>query len=320
MTNYWEDISNSDCVLMMGCNPAENHPISFKWVLRAKDKGATLIHVDPRFTRTTGHCQLSAHLRSGSDIPFIGGMINYILANKLFFADYVNEYTNASFVVNSKFSFKDGLFSGFDAKKKTYDKSTWAFELDANGVPVRDPSFKNPRCVLNLLQKHFERYTPEAVVAATGTSKEDLLAVYKAFASTGTPERSGTIMYAMGYTQKTVGVQNIRSMSIVQLLLGNIGVAGGGVNALRGESNVQGSTDQGLLANILPGYIEVPKSSAASYEAWVKASTPVSKDPKSVNWWGNKPKYIASLLKSMYPEATLEEAFQMLPKVDADRK
>ncbi len=320
MTNYWEDISNSDCVLMMGCNPAENHPISFKWVLRAKDKGATLIHVDPRFTRTTGHCQLSAHLRSGSDIAFIGGMINYILANKLFFADYMREYTNASFVVGSKFSFKDGLFSGFDAKKKVYDKSTWAFEMDANGVPVRDDSFKNPRCVLNLLQKHFERYTLDAVTAATGTSKEDLLAVYKAFASTGTAERSGTIMYAMGYTQKTVGVQNIRSMSIVQLLLGNIGVAGGGVNALRGESNVQGSTDQGLLANILPGYIDVPKSSFAKYEDWVKASTPVSKDPKSVNWWGNKPKYIASLLKSMYPEATLEEAFQMLPKVDAHRK
>ncbi len=120
-------------------------------------------------------------------------MINYILANKLFFADYVNAYTNASFVVNSKFSFKDGLFSGFDAKKKTYDKSTWAFELDANGVPVRDDSFKNPRCVLNLLQKHFERYTLDAVTAATGTSKEDLLAVYKAFASTGTPERSGLL-------------------------------------------------------------------------------------------------------------------------------
>ena len=320
MTNYWEDISNSDCVLIMGSNPAENHPISFKWVLRAKDKGATLIHVDPRFTRTSGHCHIHAQLRSGTDIAFLGGMVNYILSNKLYFADYVREYTNASFIVSEKFSFKDGLFSGFDAEKKLYDRSQWAFEMDENGVPKKDNTFKNPRCVLNLLAKHYSRYTLDNVANITGTSKEDLLKVYKAFGSTGTATRSGTAMYAMGWTQKTVGVQNIRCMAITQLLLGNIGVAGGGVNALRGEGNVQGSTDQGLLAHIMPGYIGMPKSGMATMEDWIKASSPVSKDPKSVNWWSNNTKYIPSLLKSFYPNAELEKAYEMLPKVDSGKK
>ena len=187
MTNHWNDIANSDCVLIMGSNAAENHPISFKWVLRAKDKGATLIHVDPRFTRTSGLCHHHVGLRPGSDIAFLGGMIKYILDNKLYFEEYVREYTNAPLVVNKKYGFKNGLFAGFDAKKAAYDKKAWAFELDDKGVPVRDASFKNPRCVLNLLRDHYKRYSIAAVAKATGTPAKDLETVYKAFSATGRP-------------------------------------------------------------------------------------------------------------------------------------
>lgn len=235
MTNHWNDLANSDCVLIMGSNAAENHPISFKWVLRAKQKGAPLIHVDPRFTRTSANCDYHVGLRPGSDIAFLGGMIRYILDNKLYFEEYVRQYTNAPLVVNKKYDFKNGLFAGYDAQKGRYDASYWAFELDEKGVPVRDESFKNPRCVLNLLREHYKRYDMATVAKATGTPAQDLEAVYKTFAATGKANKAGTILYAMGWTQHTYGVQNIRTMSMVQLLLGNIGVAGGGVNALRGE-------------------------------------------------------------------------------------
>lgn len=320
MTNHWNDLANSDCILMMGSNPAENHPISFKWVLRAKDKGAKLIHVDPRFTRTSAKCDLYVPLRVGTDIAFLGGMINYILSNDKYFKEYVVEYTNAPLVVGKKFAFKDGLFSGFDTKKVAYDKSAWAFELDEKGVPVRDKSLANPRCVFNLLRTHYNRYTLDAVSKATGTSKEDLSAVYESYASTGVPTKAGTIMYAMGWTQKSVGVQNIRAMSMIQLLLGNIGVAGGGVNALRGESNVQGSTDQGLLSNSWPGYLGVPLSTMGSLADYTAATTPKSADPMSVNWWQNKPKYVASFLKSMYPALEPAAAYELMPRLDADKK
>ena len=318
MTNHWNDIANSDCVLIMGSNAAENHPISFKWVLRAKDKGATLIHVDPRFTRTSGLCHHHVGLRPGSDIAFLGGMIKYILDNKLYFEEYVREYTNAPLVVNKKYGFKNGLFAGFDAKKAAYDKKAWAFELDDKGVPVRDASFKNPRCVLNLLRGHYKRYSIAAVAKATGTPAKDLETVYKAFAATGRPDKAGTILYAMGWTQHTYGVQNIRTMSMVQLLLGNIGVAGGGVNALRGESNVQGSTDHGLLSSSFPGYLPGPTSAHATLADY-NATTPKSADPMSVNWWQHRPKYMASLIKSFFPALSPEEGYALLPRVDAGK-
>jgi len=244
MTNHWIDLQNSDCILIMGSNAAENHPISFKWVMKAKDKGATLIHVDPRFTRTSTKADIYAPLRSGSDIGFLGGMIKYILDNDLYFKEYVVNYTNASFIVNKDYSFdeQDGLFAGFDPKTGSYDKKAWAFEMDSKGVPKQDPSLKDPRCVFQILKKHYERYDLKKVSSITGTPEDKILAVYKAYTATGKADKAGTIMYAMGWTQHTVGVQNIRCMAMAQLLLGNIGVAGGGVNALRGESNVQGST------------------------------------------------------------------------------
>ena len=316
MTNHYNDIANSDCVLIMGSNAAETHPISFKWVTRAQERGGTLIHVDPRFTRTSAKADHHFRLRSGTDIAVLGGMINYILAHDLIFKNYVVNYTNAAFIVGEKFGFSDGLFSGFDAQKRAYDKSNWAFEMDAAGVPKKDPSLKNPRCVYQLLKKHYSRYSLKNVSTISGMPQEDLAKLYKLYAATGKPDKAGTIMYAMGWTQHTVGVQNIRTMAMIQLLLGNIGVAGGGVNALRGESNVQGSTDHGLLFHILPGYLPTPMASLPTLAAYNEKNTPVSKDPKSANWWQHRPKYVASLLKSMWENAELEQAYSWMPKLD----
>ena len=316
MTNHWIDIVNSDCIFIVGSNAAENHPISFKWALRAKDRGATIIHVDPRFTRTSQHADVFARLRSGSDIPFFGGLIRYILTNNLYFKDYVVNYTNASFILGDKYDFKDGLFSGYDAEKRAYDKSAWSFARDEKGIVKKDPTLRDPRCVFQILKKHYDRYDMQSVSAISGTPVADLQRVYQTYAATGKPEKSGTMLYAMGQTQHTVGVQNIRAMSIIQLLLGNMGVAGGGINALRGEANVQGSTDQGLLFHILPGYIPTPTAAMATLKEFNDKNTPVTKDPQSINWWGNRPKYMASFLKSMYPKQDLDTAYDYLPKLE----
>ncbi len=319
MTNHWIDIKNSDCILIMGSNAAENHPISFKYVTEAMQRGAKLISVDPRFTRTSSKADIYAPLRSGTDIAFLGGMIKYILDNDLYFRQYVAWYTNAPFLVKDTYSFKDGLFSGYDPKTRKYDKSQWGFQLDDKGNPKMDRSLKDPRCVFQLLKKHFSRYTTRVVSQVTGTPESDLIEIYKTYAATGAKGKAGTIMYAMGWTQHTVGVQNIRAMSIIQLLLGNMGVAGGGVNALRGESNVQGSTDHCLLWHIWPGYLKTPRASNTDLAAYNKKWTPVSHDPMSANWWQNYPKYSVSLLKSFFGDkATTENEFgyQWLPKVD----
>jgi formate dehydrogenase major subunit len=314
MTNHWIDLKNSDCILIMGSNAAENHPISFKWIKRAQAQGATVINVDPRINRTSTQADLYAPLRSGSDIALLAGMTKYILDNDLIQKDYVVNYTNAGFILEEGFSFQDGLFSGFDPKTSKYDKSSWSFVKDENGVPKKDTSLQDPRCVYNMMRKHYERYDIDTVSSITGTPKEKLLDIYKTYTATGKSDKSGTIMYAMGWTQHTVGVQNIRAMAINQLLLGNIGMAGGGVNALRGESNVQGSTDQCLLVHILPGYLATPTGSIQSFEEYNKINTPVSKDEKSANWWGNFPKYSASLLKAMWPDVDCNDSYNWLPK------
>jgi formate dehydrogenase major subunit len=251
MTNHWIDIRNADVILMMGGNPAENHPVSFKWVMWAKKNyGAKIISADPRFTRSSSKADIYAPLRSGTDIAFLLGMINYIFENNLIDDFYVKHYTNAPFIVNKNFKMPgdlDGVFSGYDAKNRKYDKSAWKFQTNADGVVKKDMSLKDPHCVFQLLKKHSARYPIDMVSNITGTPKDKLLKIYKAYTSTAGPKKSGTIMYAMGWTQHTVGTQNIRTMAMIQLLLGNMGVAGGGVNALRGESNVQGSTDHCLL-------------------------------------------------------------------------
>jgi formate dehydrogenase major subunit len=318
MTNHYIDFRNADVILNMGSNVAENHPVSFKWIQAAKDKGTLFIHVDPRFTRTSTKADIFVRLRSGTDIAFLGGMIKYILENNLYDEFYVKNYTNASFIVNPNYSFDDGLFSGYDPNKRAYDQKTWALEKDEKGIPKRDVSLQDPRCVFQLLKKHYSRYTPEKVTEIAGTPANDLLKVYKAYSSTGTPDKAGTILYAMGWTQHTVGVQNIRTMCMIQLLLGNMGIAGGGVNALRGESNVQGSTDHALLYHIIPAYLPTPRAQWATIEDYNK-TTPASKDPRSANWWKNRPKYLVSLLKSMYGDKATKDnefGYSWMPKLD----
>lgn len=317
MTNHWIDIKNADVVLIIGSNAAEHHPVSFKWIMRAKDNGAALIHVDPKFSRTSARCDYHVPLRSGTDIAFLGGMVNYILESNSYFHDYVVNYTNASFIVGKGYDFKDGLFSGYDAKARKYDQSKWGFEKGPDGAPLRDATLKHERCVFNLMKKHYSRYTLKNVSDITGVSEENLLKVYKQFCATGKPDKAGTILYALGWTQHTVGVQNIRCSTLVQLLLGNIGVAGGGINALRGEPNVQGSTDHALLYHVLPGYIGLPLAPWQTLAQFNKANTPVTKIPNSTNWWGNRPKYFASLLKGWYGEEAKPEndfCYGLLPK------
>lgn len=303
--------------MIIGANPAENHPISFRWLLKAKAKGAKILSVDPRYTRSSTQADYYAPMRSGTDIAFMGGLINYTLENNLFHKEYVANYTNASFLVVDEFDFNDGIFSGYDEDTRTYDRSTWTFQTDEDGNIKKDLSLQHPRSVFQLLKKHFSRYDVETVTAVTGTPKDQYMKIAEEFCSTGTAEKTGTIMYAMGTTQHTVGTENVRSYAILQLLLGNVGRPGGGVNALRGESNVQGSTDFALLYHQLPGYLNSPKANKdhATLDAWIKKETPAT------GYWANKPKFMVSLLKAYYGKnATKDNEFcyQYLPKYEKD--
>jgi len=317
MTNHWIDLKNSDSIFIIGCNPAENHPISFKWIEEAMDNGGKLIVVDPRYTRSASKSDIYAQVRPGTDIAFLGGMINYALQNRLIHEEYVRDYTNATFLVGEKYDFKDGMFCSFDDKDKTYDLKSWAYETSADGTPLRDLSMTNPRSVYQLLKNHYSRYNVDMVCSITGTKKEDYLKVVQNFCATGRPDKAGTILYAMGITQSTHGTQNVRAVAMLQMLLGNIGIAGGGVNALRGESNVQGSTDYGLLFHTLPGYLKSPEFDNVDLKAYVEKWTPKNKDPRSANWWGNTPKYLTSLLKAWYGDnatAANDFCYDYLPK------
>jgi formate dehydrogenase major subunit len=320
MTNHWIDLRYADVVLVIGSNAAENHPLSFKWITDAiESRGAKLISVDPRFTRTSARAHLYAPLRTGTDIAFIGGMIRHVLDHALYQKEYVEKYTNAAFLIDPKFEFSEGLFSGYDAAGRKYDKATWAYQLDQNKVPKRDPELKDPQCVLQLLRRHYEKYDLETVSRVCGTPVETLKAVYDQFAATGKPDKAGTILYAMGATQHTIGSQIVRSYAVVQLLLGNIGVAGGGINALRGESNVQGSTDQGLLFHILTGYLNAPKDGENTVDEYIKKYYEGKNvDPQSLAWWSNARKYLVSLLKEYWgDEAKPDNDFRFgwLPRV-----
>lgn len=318
MTNHWVDIGNTDCVLLIGSNAAENHPMSFRWVTKAIDNGAKLIVVDPRLTRSASLAHIYAPMRSGADIAFIGGLINYALENNLYNKEYVVEYTNAAHLINPEFEFSDGLFSGYNSSKGAYDKKTWQYQLDEKGVPKEDKTLRDSQCVFQLMKKHYSRYDPDTVSKITGTPKDVFLEVAKTFCATGAPDKVGTIMYAMGTTQHTVGSQNVRSYAVLQLLLGNIGLAGGGINALRGEPNVQGSTDHCLLFHILPGYLKTPTADNQSLQQYIDKWTPKSNDPLSVNYWKNTPKFIISMLKAWWGEHATKDndfCYNYLPKL-----
>ncbi len=324
MTNHPIDFKNADVILVEGGNPAEQHPLTFHWIMEAKKRGAKLIVVDPRFNRTASRADLFAQIRVGTDIAFMGGLIHYILEHGLYDEYYVKNYTNASFLIHPDFKTAtdlDGVFSGFQPtpenpeQEGVYDRSTWTYQLDEQGYVKRDPTLQDPHTVFQLLKKHYSRYDLKTVSDITGIPVKKLEKIYATYASTGRPGRVGTITYAMGATQHSYGTQHIRTYAIVQLLLGNIGVAGGGVNALRGHSNVQGSTDHAILFHILPGYMPTPKAHQQSLETYLAESTPKRLLPNAPNWWENLPKYFVSLLKAWWPEIDPKISYHYLAKL-----
>ncbi len=320
MTNHWVDIKNANVVMVMGGNAAEAHPVGFRWAMEAKNNNdATLIVVDPRFTRTASVADIYAPIRSGTDITFLSGVILYLISNNKINAEYVKSYTNASLLVRDDYSFDDGLFSGYDDARRQYDKTSWNYQFDENGFAKRDDTLTHPRCVWNLLKTHVSRYTPDVVEHICGTPQADFLKVCEVLASTSAADQTTTFLYALGWTQHSVGAQNIRTMAMIQLLLGNMGMAGGGVNALRGHSNIQGLTDLGLLSTSLPGYLTLPSEKHTSLDSYLAANTPKATLPGQVNYWGNYPKFFVSLMKAFYgDDATRENnwGFDWLPKWD----
>jgi formate dehydrogenase major subunit len=385
MTNGWVDIKNTDMMLIMGGNPAENHPCGFKWVVEAKRvRNAKIIVVDPRFQRTASQADHFCQIRAGTDIAFLGGLINYALQNSRYAKDYVINYTNAALIVKKGFKLpEDGLFSGFDEAGKKYDASSWNYEEGGNvtgtaaaaiaagdgpatpetaakfvpavavapatgqghtaggpagaktaaapapaGLPPNtayDLSLEHPRCVFQLMKKQFSRYTPEMVSSITGIPVDKLTKAYDMYTSVrkdGDMKKAGTIIYSVGWTQHSFGSQIIRTAAMIQLLLGNVGRAGGGVNALRGHSNIQGATDLAGVFDILPGYLKMPVPADTDFAAYLKRITPTPAKPKeweSFNYWSNTPKFAVSFLKAMFGDAAKKEndwAFNYLPKID----
>lgn len=320
MTNHWVDIKNADLVLIMGGNAAEAHPCGFKWVIEAKHHNkAKLLVVDPRFTRSAAMSDYYAPIRAGSDIAFLGGVINYLLSNNKIQHEYVKHYTNASFIINEGYKFEDGLFSGYDEAKRRYDNASWAYELDEKGFAKVDPTLAHERCVLQVMKRHYARYTPEMVSKITGTPKEKFLKCCETIAETSAPGKVMTIMYALGWTQHSQGSQIIRTGALMQLLLGNIGLPGGGMNALRGHSNIQGLTDLGLLSTSLPGYMSLPRDTEQDLETYYKTRATKPLRPNQMSFWQNYPKFFVSLQKSWWGKAATKEndwAFHYLPKWD----
>jgi len=327
MTNHWRDIKNTDLILINGANPAEAHPVGFQWFMRAKldpargpgkGGGAKMIHADPRFSRTSAVSDMYLRIRTGTDVAYFGGLSNYVLQKNLHHADYVKNYTNASFIVKDTYNFKDGLFSGYDRKKRTYDADAWGYETGPDGFAHRDKTLQHPRCVFQLLKKHYSRYTPEMVSTITGIPKDAFLKVAELVGEMGRPDKVMTIVYAVGLTQHTTGGQLIRSGAVLQLLLGNMGRPGGGMNAERGHANIQGNTDHAISWEILPGYLKIPQPGQKNIDDYVTKSAPKKSDPNSWNFFGtNYKKFLVSLLKTWYGSAATKDndfAFSYIPK------
>ena len=343
-TTSLQDLSNSDAILIMGSSMAENHPVGFQWPMEAREKGAKIIHVDPRFTRTSAMADIWAPLRPGSDIVLLGALVRYVLENEKDFREYVLHYTNASVLLREDFRDTEdleGLFSGWNAGEKSYKTDSWAYK----GSPLKDDSadqkgsgghaqdrggeklqdnvyeqdltLQNPRCVYQVLKRHFARYTPEMVEAVCGIPNSVFAKIAETFCAASGPEKTASICYAVGWTQHSDGVQIIRTAAILQLLLGNIGRPGGGILALRGHASIQGSTDIPTLYDILPGYLPMPVFGADSQtlHKFIEKHTP------QAGWWSNLDKYMVSLLKSYYGGSATEQnefGFQWLPRVTGD--
>jgi formate dehydrogenase major subunit len=335
------DLRFADAILIMGSNMAECHPVAFRFVMQAKLAGAKILHVDPRFTRTSAMADVYAPLRAGSDIVFLGGLIRYVLENNAFFRDYVVAYTNAATLITEEYRDTEdleGLFSGFDPERREYDPTSWRYDSEPRqrpgNQPVRDlndastfsarggqltqpprtdPTLQDPRCVFQILRRHYARYTPEMVERVCGTPRDAFLKVAEALCACSGPDRSSAICYAVGWTQHTTGVQTIRASTILQLLLGNIGRPGGGILALRGHASIQGSTDIPTLYNLLPGYLNTP-SALKSHDTLADY---IETEISPTSYWVNFPKFIVSLLKAWYGEAATKDndyGYDWLPK------
>lgn len=319
MTNHWVDIRNADVILTMGGNPAEAHPVGFRWVMEAREhNNARLVVVDPRFNRTAAVADYYAEIRTGTDIAFLGGLINYLIESDQYQRDYVLAYTDASLIVSPEFGFEDGLFSGYDPDSGKYDKASWQYEYDDEGHARRDETLRHPRCVFQLMRQHFSRYTLELVSSICGTPQEKIRHVWNMVAETAVPDKTLTILYALGWTQHSIGSQIIRTGAIVQLLLGNMGMRGGGINALRGHSNIQGLTDLGLLSDLLPGYMSLPSNDEQDYEEYILQRARPSLLPDEVSYWRHYERFHVSLMKAWYGDAATEEnnwCFDWLPKL-----
>ena len=339
---FQQDLMNSDAIVIMGSNFAECHPVGFRWAMKARERGCKLIHVDPRFTRTSAMCDLHVPIRSGTDIAFLGGLVNYIIANDRWFKEYVLHYTNASTIVAKTFQDTedlDGIFSGFDPAARHYDNRAWAYEGTEPGQPTQvktanqphakegvpgvdyrrhpprtDPTLRHPRCVFQILKRHYARYTPEMVAGICGCTEAQFLEVARLLCDNSGRERTAAFAYAVGWTQHTVGVQYIRAATIVQALLGNVGRPGGGILALRGHATIQGSTDIATLYNLLPGYLTAPSAQVPEHdtlEGWLANEMPTT------GWWANGRKYMVSFLRAWYGDAARpdnEWGYQYLPK------
>ncbi|MBV0891114.1 formate dehydrogenase-N subunit alpha [Paracoccus sp. Z118] len=320
MTNSWTDIKNTDLVIVMGGNAAEAHPCGFKWVTEAKHhRGAKLIVVDPRFTRTASVSDYYAPIRPGTDIVFLMALIRYMIENDKVQWDYVRNYTNASLIVKDEFGWSDGLFTGYDEEKRDYDKTSWDYVIGDDGFAQVDPTLENPRCVWNLLKAHVDAYTPEMVERVCGTPADRFLHIAEMIGECSSPTKTMTSMYALGWTQHSKGAQNIRGMAMLQLILGNIGVRGGGMNALRGHSNIQGLTDIGLMSNLIPGYLNIPTEQEPDWTSYMKSRAFKPLRPGQTSYWQNYPKFMVSFMKSMWGDAATAEndwAFHYLPKLD----
>lgn len=316
-TTAQQDLANADCILIQGSSMAEAHPVGFRWVVKAKERGAFVIHVDPRFSRTSALADLWAPIRAGGDLAFLGGLVGHVLENGLYFRDYVIHYTNASCILREDYRDAedlDGIFSGWDPERGRYDPTSWRYEGDDLGRPRRDLALEHPRCVFQVLRRHFARYTPEMVERVAGVPRDLFLRVAEAITRNSGPERTTAICYAVGWTQHSKGVQIIRTAALLQLLLGNIGRPGGGILALRGHASIQGSTDIPTLYDILPGYLPMPRAGCgedtlAGY---------IARHAKRSGQWAHLPAYAVSLLGALYGEraaAANDFGWRWLPRL-----
>ncbi len=319
-TTAQQDLVNADAILIIGSSMAEAHPVGFRWVIKARERGALVIHVDPRFSRTSAHADLWAPIRAGSDIVFFGGLINFALTHDRIFRDYVVAYTNAPLLVREDFKGPEelgGLFSGWQPDSRTYDTTTWQYDLDDKGQPRRDATLTHPRTIYQQLVRHFARYTPEMVERACGIAPDRFVEIADRYTSCSGPDKTATICYAVGLTQHSVGVQIIRSAAILQLLLGNVGRPGGGILALRGHASIQGSTDIPTLYDLLPGYLPMPAFGAES----ATLARYVTKNRQPAGVWSSFDAFIVSLLKAWYGDAARREndfGFGWLPRISGD--